>query len=65
VSAPAKYDVVDAIMRYEEDEATHEEVLELFQHLVDTGAAWKLQGSYGRMANNLIEQGYITDPASG
>lgn len=56
-----EYDVVGAIMAYEGgDMESEEEVFELFQHLVDTGQAWTLQGSYGRMANGLIEEGYIT-----
>lgn len=40
---------------------TEEEMLEAWQFLVDTGICWKLQGAYGRMASNLIEQGLIKD----
>lgn len=55
-----KYDVVNAIIKYETDEMeTLEEILELFQHLVDTGMAWSLQGHYGRSASALIESGHI------
>ena len=28
-----------------------------WQHLIDTGLVWKLQGWYGRTATALIEQG--------
>lgn len=52
-------DVVGKIMKYESGEMTEiEEVTEFFQHLIDTGSAWTLQGSYGRTAEALIEAGY-------
>jgi len=38
---------------------SEEQVLEAWQHLVDTGLAWQLQGFFGRTAASLIEQGYI------
>lgn len=38
---------------------TDEMVLQAWQRLVDTGLAWRLQGSFGRMAASLIEQGLI------
>jgi hypothetical protein len=34
-----------------------DQVLAAWQHLIDTGLAWRLQGWFGRMANHLIEQG--------
>ena len=51
------YDCVGAIIRFEQGELDREETVELFQHLIDTGLAWKLQGSYGRAAKRLIEAG--------
>jgi hypothetical protein len=57
---------VEDIMRFEDGEMdTQEEVIEFFQKLVDSGLAWSLQGSYGRMAANMIEQGYITPGGEG
>jgi hypothetical protein len=43
----------------EADEATQ---LQAWQYLIDTGLAWSLQGSYGRMAARLIEDGLCVDP---
>jgi hypothetical protein len=47
----------DAIIRYENGDMDHDESIELFQKLIDTGYAWRLQGHYGRTAQNLIELG--------
>ena len=38
------------------------QVIEAWQHLVNTGLAWTLQGFFGRMANQLIESGVINQP---
>jgi hypothetical protein len=51
---------VEEIMRFEDGEMETEEVIDFFQRLVDSGLAWSLQGSYGRMASSLIEAGYVT-----
>ena len=53
------YDHVGAIIAYETDELDQDGIVELFQHLVDTGLAWSLQGSYGRTATALIEAGLV------
>ena len=39
-----------------------EEYLAAWQHLVDTGIVWTLQGWFGRMATRLIEAGEIERP---
>lgn len=51
---------IEKIMAFEADELDESETIELFQELVDTGLAWKLQGFYGRFAVELIEQGLVT-----
>jgi hypothetical protein len=51
--------LVDKVIAWETGEMeSKEEVIAFFQELIDTGMAWTLQGSYGRTANALIEQGY-------
>jgi hypothetical protein len=51
--------VVDLTALYRDD-ATHEEVIECYQHLIDTGQAWRLEGHVGRTAMDLIESGECT-----
>lgn len=51
------YDVTGAIIAFEQGELDDVETVELFQHLIDTGLAWQLQGCYGRMAKALIDAG--------
>ena len=53
---------VDNIISYENGEMSDEETIVFFQGLVNNGLAWSLQGSYGRMAKRLIEEGYIIAP---
>lgn len=42
--------------------ATREQQTEAWQHLIDTGLAWTLQGWFGRAAAALIEQGVCSAP---
>ncbi|NDE01407.1 MAG: hypothetical protein EBZ91_06580 [Gammaproteobacteria bacterium] len=53
------------LMRFEEGDMAEEDVIGLFQELVDTGLAWQLQGSYGRTAQWLIDEGLITAKVAG
>ena len=58
------YDSVDALMRYEASELDEAGTIRLFQHLVNNGLAWKLQGSYGRHARDLLKAGLIRLPCN-
>jgi len=55
-------DLTNKIISYEQDELDGNEIIQLFQELIDNGMAWKLQGHYGRMAMDLIENGYCKMP---
>ena len=44
----------------EGENATKKQQIEAWQHLIDTGLAWTLQGWFGRTAAALIEQGICT-----
>ena len=46
------------------EEADEVETLEAWQHLIDTGLAWTLQGWYGRAAEALISNGECNPPES-
>ena len=53
-------DMVDKVMSYEAGEMSEEDMIEFFQELIDSGMAWKFQGSYGRTAMALLDAGYCT-----
>lgn len=42
------------------DDVTEKEFIAGYQHLIDTGLAWQLEGHVGRTASSLIEQGLCT-----
>ena len=54
---PIRY--LDSLMAYEDGTLAPQDVLDLFQELVDSGDAWRLQGHYGGAAQRLIELGLI------
>lgn len=43
-----------------EVEADEDTTIAAWQHLIDTGVCWRLQGWFGRAAMNLIEEGICT-----
>ncbi len=66
VVAP-KMSVFNATMMAEGAEGheadSEEQYLEAWQVLVDTGICWQLQGSFGRTALHLIDEGLINAAA--
>lgn len=53
-------DLTSRIIAYENGEMGDSAILHLFADLVKTGLAFKLQGSYGRIACALIDAGYLS-----
>jgi len=49
-----KFGIAGQIIAYENGELQNEEVYALFQFLLDSGMIYSLQGSYQRMAEELL-----------
>jgi hypothetical protein len=60
VERTAKINTVDKIIAYEQGELGWNDTIALFQELINSGLVWKLQGSYGRDARDLIDRGLCT-----
>jgi len=54
--------IAEGCLGYED--CTKDEQTKAWQHLVDTGKAWSLQGWFGRTASALIEEGIIKPKTS-
>jgi hypothetical protein len=54
------FDEVGQIMAYEQGDLDTPAILNLFSELIKNGHAWSLQGSYGRTAKALIDNGYLS-----
>jgi hypothetical protein len=54
--------LVEQLIAYEEGQITGDEEVAFFEHLVETGTCWQLQGHYQRVAATLIEAGLINPP---
>lgn len=55
-------DIVGQIVAFEQGELEDGEVYALFQFLLDSGMIYSLQGSYQRMAEDLLLAGVIEQP---
>ena len=51
---------IDIIDGFQHGDA--QETIAAYQHLIDAGIVWGLQGRYSRMARHLIEVGLCTAP---
>jgi hypothetical protein len=53
------FNMYQSIIAFENGELDQDEVVELFQILLDTGFILNLQGSYHRIARDLIDEGLV------
>lgn len=54
-------DVLDQLVAYECGELDDDATISFFQTIIDSGLVWQLQGSYGRTARRLIDDGYCQE----
>tara|TARA_B100000131_G_scaffold207090_1_gene199166 strand:- start:693 stop:896 length:204 start_codon:yes stop_codon:yes gene_type:complete len=54
-------EAIDIAEGYIEAES-EEQYIAAWQHLIDTGLAWRLQGWFGRQALHMIDRGVCTFP---
>jgi len=53
--------ITGRLIAFESGALGEDQMIELFQDLIDTGLAWELQGTYGRTALALISNGLCVD----
>lgn len=52
------YDAIAIAEGFYGEDISIEKQLEAWQHLIDTGLCWQLQGWFGRTASKLIASGF-------
>ncbi len=58
IDSNSKRDMVTLMMDFENGNLDQQQTIDLFQQLINSGTVWHLQGCYGRMASELIRNGY-------
>ena len=58
------YDASACVEGFDGEDHDQETIISAWQYLLDTGLCWRLQGWYGRTANQRIEEGFITPPVT-
>ena len=53
--------MLNQVIAYEQGELDEEGIIDMFQELINSGMAWKMQGSYGRTAKALLDAGYCVE----
>lgn len=55
---------IQEMMDFEDGNLTGDDLTSMFQKLINTGLAWRLQGFYGRTAKMLIDQGLCKEASN-
>ena len=55
-------DLSDRLNAWIDGSLDEEEIVQLFQELVDSGAAWKMDGYVGNTIRGLVEAGLVIVP---
>lgn len=55
----SELNILGLIMSYEQGILCNDEIVYLFQQLIDSGLLWDLEGHYLRTAKYLLENGLI------
>ncbi len=58
IDSNSKPDMVTMMMDFENGDLDEHQTIDLFQQIIDSGTVWHLQGFYGRMASELIRNGF-------
>ncbi len=53
------YSIVGPMIDFENGDLDQQETIELFTHLIRTGIIFHLQGSYQRLAQDLVSAGLV------